>query len=43
VWAVVKASTERRVGAPPLMAYPFLALFGILPFVVCTVIMHLGR
>jgi hypothetical protein len=41
VWAVVKASAERRLGKPLLMAYLFLALFGTVVVVVCIVIMHL--
>jgi hypothetical protein len=41
VWVVVKSSAERRLGKPLLMAYLFLALFGIVVVVVCIVIMHL--
>ena len=41
VLAVVKASAERRLGKPLLMAYLFLALFGTVVVVVCIVIMHL--
>ena len=40
-WVVVKSSAERRLGKPLLMAYLFLALFGIVVVVVCIVIMHL--
>jgi hypothetical protein len=29
VWAVIKASAERRLGKPLLKAYFFLAVFGI--------------
>ena len=41
VWAVVKASAERRLGKPLLMAYLFLALFGIVVVLVCIAVMHL--
>lgn len=41
VWVVVKSSAERRLGKPLLMAYLFLALFGIAVVVACFVIMHL--
>jgi len=41
VWAVIKASAERRLGKPLLKVYLFLALFGIVVVLVCIVIMHL--
>jgi hypothetical protein len=41
VWAVVKASAERRLGKPLLRAYLFLAVFGIVVVAGCIVIMHL--
>ncbi len=41
VWVVVKSSAERRLGKPLLMAYLFLALFGIVVVLVCIAIMHL--
>lgn len=41
VWVVVKASAERRLGKPLLMAYLFLALFGIVVVVVCIAAMRL--
>jgi hypothetical protein len=41
VWAVIKASAERRPGTPLLKAYIFLALFGVVVVAVCVVVMHL--
>lgn len=41
VWAVIKASAERRLGKPLLKAYMFLALFGIVVVAVSIVVMHL--
>jgi hypothetical protein len=41
VWAVVKASAERRLGKPLLRAYLFLAVLGIVVVAGCVVIMHL--
>jgi hypothetical protein len=41
VWAVVRASAERRLGRPLLKAYLFLAVFGIVVVAICIVIMRL--
>ena len=41
VWAVIKASAERRLGRPLLKTYLLLALFGIVVVGVCIVVMHL--
>jgi len=41
VWAVIKASAERRLGKPLLKAYLLLALFGIVVVAVSLVLMHL--
>jgi hypothetical protein len=40
VWAVIKASAERRLGKPLLKAYLLLAVFGIVVIAVCIVVMH---
>jgi hypothetical protein len=40
VWAVIKASAERRLGRPLLKAYLLLAVVGIVVVTVCIVIMH---
>lgn len=42
VWAVVRSSAERRLGKPLLMAYLFLALFGLLVIAVSLVVMRMG-
>ena len=42
VWAVIKASAERRLGKPLLCAYLFLAIFGIVVIAVCIAIAHFG-
>lgn len=41
VWAVIKASAERRLGQPLLKVYFFLAVFGVVVVAVSIVIMHL--
>jgi len=40
VWAVIKASAERRLGKPLLEAYFFVAVFGILVVAVALVVMR---
>jgi hypothetical protein len=40
VWAVIKASAERRLGKPLLKAYFFLAVFGILVVAVAILVMR---
>jgi hypothetical protein len=42
VWAVVKSSAGRRLGKPLLMAYLFLALFGLLVVGGSLVLMRMG-
>jgi hypothetical protein len=41
VWAVIKASADRRLGKPLLKAYMLLAVVGIVVVAVSVVIMHL--
>jgi hypothetical protein len=41
VWAVIKASAERRLGKPLLNAYFFLAVFGIVVVAVAIIVMRL--
>jgi hypothetical protein len=43
IWAVIEASAERRLGRPLLMAYLFLALFGILVVGGSLIAMRIGR
>jgi hypothetical protein len=43
IWAVIEASAERRLGKPLLMAYLFLALFGILVVGGSLVVVRIGR
>jgi hypothetical protein len=40
VWAVIKASAEKRLGKPLLKAYFFLAVFGIVVIAVALLIMR---
>ncbi|MGO9837776.1 MAG: hypothetical protein ACLP1X_26610 [Polyangiaceae bacterium] len=40
VWAVIKASAERRLGKPLLKAYVFLAVFGIVVVAVAVLVMR---
>ncbi len=40
VWAVIKASAERRLGKPLLKAYVFLAVFGIVVVAVALLVMR---
>jgi hypothetical protein len=40
VWAVIKASSERRLGKPLLKAYFFLAVFGIVVVAVALLVMR---
>jgi hypothetical protein len=40
VWAVIKASAERRLGSPLLKAYLLLAIFGIVVVAISIVVMH---
>lgn len=42
VWAVVKASAEKRLGKPLLRAYLLLAVFGAVIVVGCVLIARLG-
>ena len=41
VWAVIKASAERRLGKPLLKAYFFLAVFGIVVVAAALLVMRL--
>jgi hypothetical protein len=41
VWAVIKASAERRLGKPLLKAYFFLAVFGIVVVAVALLVMRI--
>jgi hypothetical protein len=41
VWAVIRASAERRLGKPLLRAYLLLAVFGIVVVAICIVVMRL--
>jgi hypothetical protein len=41
VWAVVRASAERRLGKPLLLTYLGLAIFGAIVVIVSVVVMHL--
>jgi hypothetical protein len=41
VWAVIKASAERRLGKPLLKAYFFLAVFGIVVVAAAVIVMRL--
>jgi hypothetical protein len=41
VWAVIKASAERRLGKPLLKAYLLLAVFGAVAVAVSVILMHL--
>jgi hypothetical protein len=42
VWAVLRSSAERRLGKPLLMAYLFIALFGLLAIGGSLVVMRMG-
>jgi hypothetical protein len=41
LWAVIKASAERRLGKPLLKAYLLLAVFGIVVVAVALLVMRL--
>ena len=41
VWAIIKASAERRLGKPLLRAYFFLAVFGIVVVAVALLVMRI--
>jgi hypothetical protein len=42
VWTVIRSSAERRLGKRLLMAYLFLALFGLLVIAGSLVVMRVG-
>jgi hypothetical protein len=41
VWAVIKASAEKRLGRPLLKTYLLLAVFGIVTVAASIIVMHL--
>lgn len=40
VWAIVRASAEKRLGRPLLVAYLVLAIFGVVVVAVSAIISH---